>query len=99
MDGNKKESAAAGKYNAGSFFALRLAVAAYLGYLGFDLLRDHLAGVSTLSAAASWGFGVGFMAAALAFGVYSVLRYRRENTAARAGGESPEADGTSDGEN
>ena len=77
MDEEKKEKSAE-KNRAVNFFALRLAVAAYLAYQGFDLLRAYLVGASTLSAAAAWGCGVGFMAAGLAFGVYSLLRYRRE---------------------
>ena len=96
MDGNEKRSAAAGKTGASGFFALRLAVAAYLAYLGFDLLRDHLAGASTLSAAAAWGFGLGFMAAGVGFGVYSLLRYRREAAAEKSRAE--EAQKTPDGD-
>ncbi len=66
-----------------NLFALRLAVSAYLAYLGFDLLRAYLVGASTLSPAAAWGCGVGFMAAGLGFGVYSFLHYRRETAAER----------------
>lgn len=77
MDENK-EKTASGKNRSVNHFALRLAIAAYLAYLGFDLLRGFLAGASTLSPAAGWGFGIGFMAAGLGFGVYSFLRYRRE---------------------
>ena len=93
MDGkNIKKSADSRR--AGNFFAVRLAVAAYLVYLGFDLLRDFLAGASTLSAAAAWGFGLGFMAAGLGFGVYSFLRYRRETAKEKAEetGKTPEGD-------
>jgi hypothetical protein len=78
MDEKKKENAAAGKNRASNFFALRLAAAAYLAYLGFDLLRDFLAGASTIPAAGAWGFGLGFLAAGLGFGIYSFLCYRRE---------------------
>ena len=81
MDENKKERSAAGKNRTVNLFALRLAVAAYLVYLGFDLLRGFLAGASTLPAASAWGFGLGFMAAGLGFGVYSFLHYRRETAA------------------
>ncbi|MBQ7473139.1 MAG: hypothetical protein IJS79_02165 [Oscillospiraceae bacterium] len=83
MDEKNKEKAAAGSSRTVNLFALRLAVAAYLVYLGFDLLRSFLVGASTLSPAAAWGSGVGFMAAGLGFGVYSLLRYRREAAAAR----------------
>ena len=81
MDENKKENSAAGKNRTVNLFALRLAVAAYLIYLGFDLLRAFLIGASTLPTVAAWGFGVGFMAAGLGFGVYSFLHYRRETAA------------------
>jgi|GEM_PF-2635964 len=81
MDGNNREKSAAGKNRTVNLFALRLAVAAYLVYLGFDLLRTFLVGASTLSPAAAWGCGVGFMAAGLCFGIYSLLRYRREAAA------------------
>ena len=56
--------------------------------------RDFLAGASTLSAAAAWGFGLGFMAAGLGFGVYSFLRYRRETAKEKAEetGKTPEGD-------
>ncbi len=78
MGEDKKENPAAGKNRAVNLFALRLAVAAYLAYLGFDLLRAYLVGGSSLTPVAAWGCGVGFMAAGLGFGVYSFLRYRRE---------------------
>ena len=81
MDGNNREKSAAGKNRTVNLFALRLAVAAYLVYLGFDLLRTFLVGASTLSPAAAWCCGVGFMAAGLGFGIYSLLRYRREAAA------------------
>ena len=81
MDEKNKEKSAVGKNRTVNLFALRLAVAAYLVYLGFDLLRTFLVGASTLSPAAAWGCGVGFMAAGLGFGIYSLLRYRREEAA------------------
>ena len=75
MDEKNRETSAAKSSRTVNLFALRLAVAAYLVYLGF------LVGASTLSPAAAWGCGVGFMAAGLAFGLYSLLRYRREAAA------------------
>jgi len=81
MDEKNKEKSAVDKNRTVNLFALRLAVAAYLVYLGFDLLRTFLVGASTLSPAAAWGCGVGFMAAGLGFGIYSLLRYRREEAA------------------
>ena len=98
MDGNGKKDQSGTDRRAVNFLTLRLAVAAYLAYLGFDILRGHLSGASTLSPLLSWLCGIGFMAAALAFGVYSWRRYRRELAAAEARASSPEADGTSDGE-
>ncbi|MDO4862137.1 MAG: hypothetical protein Q3984_05660 [Eubacteriales bacterium] len=81
MDEKNRETSAAKSSRTVNLFALRLAVAAYLVYLGFDLLRTYLVGASTLSPAAAWGCGVGFMAAGLGFGLYSLLRYRREAAA------------------
>ena len=95
MDGKDREKNAAGKNRAANFFALRLAVAAYLVYLGFDLLRDWLGGGSTLSAAAAWGFGLGFMAAGLGFAVYSFLSWRRGAAAEK---EKKEQSGGTPGE-
>ena len=94
MDEKKKENGAAAKSRGVNLFALRLAVAAYLVYLGFDLLRDFLAGASTLSAAAAWGFGLGFMVAGLGFGVYSFLCYRSVTAKEKAEetGKTPEGD-------
>ena len=63
MDEKNRETSAAKSSRTVNLFALRLAVAAYLVYLGF------------------WGCGVGFMAAGLGFGIYSLLRYRRETAA------------------
>ena len=87
MDEKKKEKDAASKNRTGNFFALRLAVSAYLVYLGFDILRDFLSGASTLPTFSAWGFGVGFMVAGVGFAAYSFLRYRREKEAEDAKGE------------
>ena len=62
MDEKNRETSAAKSSRTVNLFALRLAVAAYLVYLGL-------------------GCGVGFMAAGLGFGLYSLLRYRREAAA------------------
>ena len=78
MDDKQKDSAAAKRNRAGGFFALRLAAAAYLAWLGIDLLRSYLAGGSGLSPALAWCFGLAFPLAGLAFGIYSFRRYRRE---------------------
>ena len=55
---------------------LRGAVAAYLVYLGYSLIRDHLRGSSTLSPGISWAAGLGFCAAGLLFGLFTWKRYR-----------------------
>ena len=96
MDEKKKENGAAAKSRGVNLFALRLAVAAYLVYLGVDLLRAYLAGGSALSAAAAWGCGLGFPIAGLAFGAYSFLRYRREKAAEKK--EAEETGKTPDGD-
>ena len=91
MDEKKKSEQTPARSRAVNFFTLRLAVAAYLIYLGFDLFRDYLAGASTLSPTAAWLCGPGFMAAGLAFGVYSYLRYRRETAAEKEKEQENEA--------
>lgn len=98
MDENKNNKAAARDGRAVNMLALRLAVSAYLAYLGFDLLRAYLVGASTLPAAAAWGCGVGFMAAGLGFGVYSFLHYRRAAAKKSSPDESEETGKTPDGE-
>ena len=90
MDDKQKDSAAAKRNRAGGFFALRLAAAAYLAWLGIDLLRSYLAGGSGLSPALAWGFGLAFPLAGLAFGIYSFRRYRRETAEADPPSEKTE---------
>ena len=87
MDGKNRETSAASVNRSANFFVLRLAVAAYLVWLGFDLLRTFLRGASTLSPMAAWSSGILFLAAGLGFGAYSVLRYRREMAGAKGGTE------------
>ncbi len=96
MDDKQKESAAAKRNRAGGFFALRLAAAAYLAWLGIDLLRSYLAGGSGLSAAMAWGFGLVFPLVGLGFGIYSFRRYRRET--GEEEGPAETNDDTPDGE-
>ena len=90
MDKKKKDFFGAGT-NSPAFLTVRLAVSAYLAWLGFDLLRGFLAGTSTLSSAAAWCCGIGFPAVGLGFALYSVLLYRRETKR----GESTEETGES----
>ena len=68
---------------AGMTAALRLVAAGYLMYLGYELIRDHLRGVSSLSPALAWLCGIVFLTAGLLFGWYSWQRYR----AGRSSGE------------
>ena len=62
---------------------LRAAVAGYLIYLGYTLLRDHLRGTSTLEPWIAWAAGLGFIAAGAAFGLYVWKRYRAAREEAR----------------
>ena len=62
---------------------LRSAVAGYLIYLGYTLLRDYLRGSSTLEPWIAWAAGLGFIAAGAAFGVFVWKRYRAAAEEAR----------------
>ena len=75
---------------------LRAVVAGYLLYLGGSLLWDLLKGTSTLSPALAWTAGLGFIAAALAFGLYTWRTWRRELEAAKL--PPPEAENETDTE-
>ena len=68
---------------AGTSGTLRAAVALYILYIGYTLLRDTMAGVSSLPAWLGWLAGLVFMGAAVAFGVYTYRRYRAELAAAK----------------
>ena len=72
--------------------SLRAVVAAYLIYLGFSLILDHLRGRSTLSPVFVWLAGFVFIAAGIAFGFYIWKCWRADrDTAGRAGEtESPD---------
>ena len=70
---------------------LRAVVAAYLLYLGVSILWDYLRGVSTLSAPVAWASGLGFSAAAIAFGIFTWKHLR-------AGLEDAQLPETSEGE-
>ena len=98
MDEKEKNKGYGASGRAVNFFALRLAVAAYLVYLGFDLFRSYLAGASTLSPTMAWLCGPGFMAAGIAFGIFSFLRYRRESAAAQERKNAPDGEEKPDGE-
>ena len=97
MDENDRNRQSADGRRAVNLFALRIAVAAYLVYLGFDIFRNYLIGASTLSPVQAWVFGPGFMVAGLAFAFYSWRRFRRERAAADERGKALETDERSDG--
>ena len=75
-----------------SIAVLRSAVAAYLAYLGYTLIRDVRAGGSAMSPVLAWTAGLLFIAAAVAFGFYTWRRGRADVEAARfsARPEDPE---------
>ncbi len=68
---------------AGTSATLRAAVALYIIYLGFSIIRGVREGGTSMSPALGWSAGLVFIAAALAFGVYTWKRWRREVEAAR----------------
>ena len=74
MNGNRAASAA----------MLRGLAAAYLLYLGWTILRDLFRGASSLPLWMGWAAGLGFAAAGLAFGWYSIRSYRRAQQSAQA---------------
>ena len=62
-----------------SIAILRGAVAAYLIYLGYSLIKDQLAGNSTMAPWLSWVSGVLFILAGAGFIWYSWKRYRADS--------------------
>ena len=58
--------------------ALRAAVAAYLAYLGFTLIRDVLTGASALTPVLAWAAGLLFIAGAAVFALYIRRRWRAD---------------------
>ena len=83
MDDKAFEYDTAKRTKANNLAGLRAVVAGYLVYLGFSLIRDLLRGTSTLSPAFAWAAGLGFIAAALAFGFYAWKLWKRELAAAK----------------
>lgn len=81
MDDRKQEDDAARKSRAGNRAALRLAVAAYLLYLGYSILRDMLTGISSLSPVLGWTAGMAFIVCGLLFGWYSWKRWKEARDA------------------
>ena len=76
MDERKPEEDAARKTRAGNRAALRLAVSAYLLYLGYSILRDTVTGTSAMYPALGWIAGVVFIVAGALFGRYSWKRWK-----------------------
>lgn len=68
---------------AGTAATFRGAVALYIIYLGWTILRGYFDGSSPLPVWVSWTAGIGFITAALAFGVYTLKRYRSDLEAAK----------------
>ena len=66
-----------------SIAVLRSAVAAYLAYLGYTLIRDVRAGGSAMSPALAWTAGLLFIAAAVVFALYIRRRWLADMEAAR----------------
>ena len=75
----------------GTAAVLRILVAGYLVYLGADLIRDRLLGLSSLAPALAWACGAVFIAAGLLFGWFTWRRYRAGSSAPAddEGGEPP----------
>lgn len=67
---------------AGTAATFRAAVAAYIFYLGWTVLRGTLTGSSSVPAWAAWLAGLVFMGGAIGFGVYTWRRYQADLKAA-----------------
>ena len=57
---------------------LRAVVAGYLIYLGGSLIYGHLKGESEMIPWMAWFFGIFFILAGIAFGIYTWKRYKQE---------------------
>ncbi len=82
MNGDRPVYNVQKRANAGTAATFRVAVAAYIFYLGYKILRDQLQGVSTLPAWVAWLAGIVFIGGALAFCFYTYERYRADLAAA-----------------
>ena len=83
MDRKCEETDVQKRSKAMNLASLRAVVAAYLIYLGFSLILDHLRGRSTLFPVFAWVAGLVFIAAGIAFGFYIWKRWRADCDAAR----------------
>ena len=58
--------------------ALRAFICVYLIYLGGKLIYDHVKGESEMAPWMVWFFGILFILAGLAFGIYTWKRYQKD---------------------
>ena len=75
-----------------SIAVLRAAVAAYLAYLGYTLIRDVLSGASALTPVLAWAAGLLFIAGAAVFALYIRRRWRADMKAAELPAAEDEQD-------
>ena len=68
---------------AGTSATLRAAVALYIIYLGWSIIRGVREGSSDMAPWIGWTAGIVLIAAAVGFGFYIVKRYRQDLEAAR----------------
>ena len=83
MDRKSEETDVQKRSKAMNLASLRAVVAAYLIYLGFSLILDHLRGSSTLSPVFVWFVGLVFITAGIVFGFYIWRHWRADRDAAR----------------
>lgn len=79
---------------------LRAAVALYIVYLGWSIIKGVREGGTTMAPWLGWTAGLLFIAAALGFAFYAWKRFLREQEAAclPAGNEEAPEDGADEGE-
>ena len=82
MNGDRPVYNVQKRANAGTAATFRVSVAAYIIYLGWKILRDHVQGVSSLPAWVAWLAGIVFIGGALAFCFYTYRRYTADLAAA-----------------
>ncbi len=75
---------------------LRAAVALYIAYLGYSIIKGVREGSTTMAPWIGWGAGCFFIAAALGFCFYVWKRYRRDVEAARLPVSEEIAEGNDD---
>ena len=90
MNGDRPVYNVQKRAKAGTTATFRAAASIYIAYLGYTILRNYLRGESAVPPWASWLAGIGFIAAALAFGFYTLKRYRADLAAAAVPASEPE---------